>query len=1025
MRHLSQLLKKLKLSEERGILFSDKDNLWNFSNDIISFEIIEKLNKIKPDALYHFNNQPFILFFSLIDNNRPQKQIFREVWSWDKVPVIFILKSGDISVYNAFRYQKERDSEQLEEIKFNSEKDLIKKFSFWELQSGNTWKWLEENIYKTTIKKYRVNNNLFNNIKAARIFLSEEANNKLSIEFSNLLILRLIFIRYLIDRNVIIDEIYIKGNSVTEKKQSFNDLLLNYTLMKDFFNYLKDRFNGNLFETENDPVLYPEHLEFLSDFFAANLKKKQFFIPYFDVFDFSIIPVETISGIYESVIDDKKRKENSAVYTPLFLVDYILKNTVEKHLELNNKADCKVLDPSVGSGIFLTQTYRRLVEKEKLITEKISDERLKDIVTQNLFGIDKDINALNVAAFSIYISILDYKNPKDIEKFKLPDLIGINLFYNDFFNEEKDDEDLQISEKLKYNPYNEKLKNIEFSFILGNPPWGRKNNKQLDFFHLKYKKKYQLPLSNDEISQSFLFRSKDFQNKKTKCALIVSSKAFYNSWAEKFKKKFFKEYFVNEIFDLSAARRMVFEGAISPAIVMFYNFANDKNTEVNTVNHISVKANRFLKDFKILVIGKQDKKSIKQKYFIEHPWMMKVALYGNTFDFDFLTKIISQENIGAYLHRNRFYFGDGVLKESTIKKKKKSFIEILGKPIIENNQIFNYYSFVNKDNRVSNNDIFIKSGANINYYKGNQILIKAVTKNESEIIVSLIENDDIHVFKHCTFGISFYNFENDIYFIYGLLISHIFLYYQYLTSASWGISTRPEINLQEYLSFPYRKFENKENFVSIVNSFVNHYKNYYSQEIRSPEPPNHESLPEFKEINKIVNEIYLVNDIEKDMIDFVLDVSRYQFQEGKLKQILRPPTMNELKNYAQIIFGHYGDIYNEDNQFFKVEIYRLPYFIAMKFMIIPEKPYKKEYIKFGNIKSEEELFEILSQNLSIYKVSNQIFIQKKVIGFEREWFYIIKPNEFQNWHRAMAHYDIAEIDNEIIKAEIEEMKNNG
>lgn len=1027
MRHLNELLDRLHLSEERGVLFRNRTNSWSQSDDIFNFEIIDKLNKINPDAVYHFNNQPFILFFDLYEltnkNQKSEEHIFKEVWSWDKVSVVFIINSSGTKVYNAFHYQKELD--QLEEIKFSSEEERNKCFSFWELQSGGTWKWLEKNIYKKSIKKHRVNYNLFNNIKAARIHLSEKVDNPLNVEFANILILRLIFIRYLIDRDVIIDSKYINGNSIEEKKRSLNQLILNQNLLQSFFNYLKERFNGNLFETEDDPDISKNHQDYLSKFFAADLKKEQYFIPYFNVFDFSIIPVETISGIYESVIDDNKRKENSAVYTPLFLVDYILKKTVDKHLEKSDSSNCKVLDPSVGSGIFLTQTYRRLIEKELKLKGKINDIRLKEIAEQNLFGIDKDINALNVAAFSIYISILDYKDPKEIDNFQLPKLIGDNLIHNDFFNEEKDEDDLVRAKELNYYSYNNKFKKVEFSFILGNPPWGRKNNNKRDYFHLKYKEKYNLPISNYEIAQSFLFRSKCFHSENTKSSLIVTSKAFYNTWADEFKKKFFNDFFVNEIFDLSAARRMVFEGAISPAIILFYQFASGKNTEKNIINHLSVKANRLLKDFRILVIGKQDKKSIQQKHFIDFPWMMKLALYGNTYDFNLLKKFRDNfKNLNYYLNNNEIHKGDGILKKNKRSNAEKPFIEIFQKPIIDNSHIDSYYSSIKNSNLVSEEEIYLKSGGNINYYNGNQILIKAVTKNESDIVVSFVENNDIHVFRHCTFGITSQN-KNELFLIYGFLISQLFSFFQFLTSASWGISTRPEINFKEYLSFPFIEPKIKKKFISLVENFINYYKTYYSQELRSPIPPNPNDLAEFKEINKIINDTYLVNDIEKDMINYALDVSRYQFQEGKLDKILRPPTKVELLNFAQVFFDHYGNIYNEDNQYFQIEIYKLDYFVAMKFMVVPEKPLEKDQIKFGIVESEKKLFRILSQQLSIYEVSNQIFIQKNVIGFEKDWFYLIKPNEYKSWHRAMAHYDIAEFDNEIIKAEIEDKISNG
>ncbi|MEL6943297.1 MAG: hypothetical protein AAFO82_11565, partial [Bacteroidota bacterium] len=316
MSQLSQLLEKLNLSEERGIILLSKVDTW-YNTDFFSFEVRERLNKIQPDAVYYFNNQPFMLFFDKSDSplkeQKEDKQIFEEVWSWDFIPVVFILYPDGDKIYNAFNYQKQIGGiSALEEIKVSNKYDY---FSFWNLQSGFTWKWLEENFYtkngKSVLNKQRVSQKLFENIKYAR----KEIEQKFPYpSFINLLLLRLIFIRYLIDREVEIDEKFIRGNSVSETRACFNDLIGKKQKLLQFFGYLKLRFNGNLFDSENDPDI-PDHVlqflkAFFSDDFAENSNQASLF--YFDVYDFSIIPIEVISGIYESVIDPKKREEESA-----------------------------------------------------------------------------------------------------------------------------------------------------------------------------------------------------------------------------------------------------------------------------------------------------------------------------------------------------------------------------------------------------------------------------------------------------------------------------------------------------------------------------------------------------------------------------------------------------------------------------------------------------------------------------------------------------------------------------------------
>ena len=87
---------------------------------------------------------------------------------------------------------------------------------------------------------------------------------------------------------------------------------------------------------------------------------------FFEIFDFSIIPVEVISGIYESLIDEETKKLDAAVYTPSFLVEYILNNTLDLYLEEKNTSECCIFEVAVGSGIFLVQSLRKMIEKYDL-----------------------------------------------------------------------------------------------------------------------------------------------------------------------------------------------------------------------------------------------------------------------------------------------------------------------------------------------------------------------------------------------------------------------------------------------------------------------------------------------------------------------------------------------------------------------------------------------------------------------------------------------------------------------------------
>ena len=65
------------------------------------------------------------------------------------------------------------------------------------------------------------------------------------------------------------------------------------------------------------------------------------------------------------------------------------------------------------------------------------DAVLKRLLTNHIYGIDINEEAIDVTIFSLYLTILDYKDPKTLSEFILPNLKGENLFVGDFFDEEK------------------------------------------------------------------------------------------------------------------------------------------------------------------------------------------------------------------------------------------------------------------------------------------------------------------------------------------------------------------------------------------------------------------------------------------------------------------------------------------------------------------------------------------------------------------------------------------------------------
>ncbi len=115
---------------------------------------------------------------------------------------------------------------------------------------------------------------------------------------------------------------------------------------------LQKRFNGDIFPLPPNDGLWRTNnaVPFLAGIFHGDTPEGQLALD-FQVYDFSYIPIELLSSVYEQFLKDEGRGKNEGVvYTPEALADYVLAELDTLHpLQL----DHKVLDPCCGSGVFL------------------------------------------------------------------------------------------------------------------------------------------------------------------------------------------------------------------------------------------------------------------------------------------------------------------------------------------------------------------------------------------------------------------------------------------------------------------------------------------------------------------------------------------------------------------------------------------------------------------------------------------------------------------------------------------------
>lgn len=226
---LDQLLEFLNLSDKDG-LYSCAD-LSNSKTDFFPNRLRDTLKKIAPKYFFCINNEPLMLFF---DRQEELGLLQTQIWNFNQSPAIFMHNGEQWVVKNGFNLLENR--RELETIA--SERDnSISDFEYFKIITGTSWQEYEDRFKHSN----RVDYYLLNNIESVRTILTDKKQGNLPSQAANFLIGRVIFIRYLIDRKVELNKY-----GITEK-DDFHNLLDDKEKAYDFFQQVKDDFNGNLF----------------------------------------------------------------------------------------------------------------------------------------------------------------------------------------------------------------------------------------------------------------------------------------------------------------------------------------------------------------------------------------------------------------------------------------------------------------------------------------------------------------------------------------------------------------------------------------------------------------------------------------------------------------------------------------------------------------------------------------------------------------------------------------------------------
>ena len=992
---LDEVYKRLALTDDCLIKVHGNSNWKNrvsFPSRVFRLlETNDLLNKL--DAFFCFNNKPLILFF-----NEPEDKaaLHKAIWNFNESPIAIIIENNAVEIYNGFCLN---ENEKL--LTHIGSEDKLDDFKYFELVTGKTWEVYQDNVNH----KNRVDYKLLENITSAQNLLKRQG---LTQSLANILIGKIIFYRYLIDRKVRLN--------YNGKEWWTNEDLCECLSQRDMFfafvRRIEDRdtgFNGDMFKIQ--PEDYDNITQGELDILIRLLRSEDLASgqqSLFDMYDFSILPIEFISNVYEKFIGKENQDKESAYYTPTFLVDYIVSETVEKKLqEDEDNFDCRILDPSCGSGIFLVESLRRIIEKYikvNGITDTNTDsfrQDIKELVYNNIYGIDKDYDAIQVAIFSIYLTLLDYQEPADIEQFKFPNLYGKNLICSDTFDVEN--EELKALENKK----------LHFDYIIGNPPWKRGGIKKgsLCETYLKQRNLFD-KIGNRELAQAFVFRSLDFTDKDTKCALVLASKIFYNIDSKKFRAQILESLIINQVFELASVRRDVFnksnDKAIAPACILFYKNANGESTDNNIIKHIALKKSRFFSLFKIFSLTRNDIQEIQQNRLKKDDWLWKVLVYGSYLDYIFIKRL---KNLPMISHVPGF-----VIPKHGIKikdgKKKVDVSALYDWEYTKPGNVSPFHIFRESKKWKRKEVGFARKNENgeidIDMYRGPVLLIKKGTSNCLMKTAAISYDDTIYSDTFAGIKIATTEQIQVLRNILGILNSKFFAYYNLLTFSSSGIEREQTFD-EENSTLPY--CEGLDECVLLIETLYNQlYSNILEKETIKQQIDNQREVLESR-----ILELLNCSDIERDLIDYAINISIPLATNARGSEkvcAMINKSDSSLYEYAHAYIQRYANSFNRNGKRFIAEIHYSSHIIGMLFKIIDEKDYQNDIVL---IDENNALLLSLLIKLSSQQITDQLFVQKDIRGFNKDSFYIFKPNERRLWHSAIAHLDVNEFDDAMLK----------
>ncbi|WP_197485079.1 class I SAM-dependent DNA methyltransferase [Methylomonas koyamae] len=460
---------------------------------------------IRAQAVFDVEGVPTVVFLG--DNGPLSPSALDEarqrIWNQNLATVVIELKGAQAIALPARKLRKPEQRLSLNEARPDGP------FSALDVATAN----LSRRLPKWFDVKARVDSKLLANLSVTVSKLTSEGFRGMAAEgtrrgLAELLMGQVLFISYLEHREIV-------GATYRERRNVAGLHELVESMDRDGIQALVDQlrkdFNGDfLGDDRHAPwtALADEGFRLLDQFLRrTDMETGQ---GDFWNYDFSYIPVELLSGLYEKFLKPEQQAKDGAYYTPrnlaMLAVDQAFMTSPDPLAET-------IFDGACGSGILLTTAYRRLIAlSEARMGRQLGFAERGALLVRSIFGADINFMACRVTAFSLYLSLLEGLDPAGIleaqerDGTKLPSLSESNLAHGkvrgDFFRS------------------SHSFHGRRFSLVISNPPWAEPGGEARTSAD-DWAERAGVPFARRQIAGAYTLRALEFLSEDGRACLIL------------------------------------------------------------------------------------------------------------------------------------------------------------------------------------------------------------------------------------------------------------------------------------------------------------------------------------------------------------------------------------------------------------------------------------------------------------------------------------------------------------------------